>query len=84
MVFYTYGNYFITPTIDIVSGSADSYYTHQNTNGTTDPFDAEWAAIASRNGQAPRNGPTPRSTNPFLSNGNSPAPTAIKAFEVHM
>uniref|UniRef100_A0A1B6JEX4 PID domain-containing protein n=1 Tax=Homalodisca liturata TaxID=320908 RepID=A0A1B6JEX4_9HEMI len=59
-------------------GSAESYYTHQNTNGTTDPFDAEWAAIASRNGQ------TPRSTNPFLSNPSSATPASIKAFQVHM
>lgn len=58
-------------------GSAETYYTHHNANGTShDPFDAEWAAIASRNGQQ-------RNTNPFLS-GTTTTTTAVKAFEVHM
>lgn len=57
-------------------GSAETYYSHHNANGTSDPFDAEWAAIASRNGQQ-----RGRSTNPFLS-GNSATP--VKAFEVQM
>ncbi|XP_054260819.1 protein numb-like isoform X2 [Macrosteles quadrilineatus] len=63
-------------------GSAESYYSHQNTNGTTDPFDAEWAAIASRNGQSQH------STNPFLTNsptnGATPTTAPVKAFQVQM
>lgn len=61
-------------------GSAESYYSHHNANGTHDPFDAEWAAIASRNGQQQRN------TNPFLTNNTSVnnTPTPVKAFEVQM
>lgn len=58
-------------------GSAETYYTHHNANGTShDPFDAEWAAIASRNGEQ-------RNTNPFLSGPTTNA-TPVKAFEVHM
>lgn len=61
-------------------GSAETYYSHHNANGTHDPFDAEWAAIASRNGQQQR------STNPFLTGNNSvsSAQTPVKAFEVQM
>ncbi|XP_075224719.1 NUMB endocytic adaptor protein isoform X2 [Lycorma delicatula] len=61
-------------------GSAETYYSHHNANGTHDPFDAEWAAIASRNGQQQKN------TNPFLTGSSNVtgAPTAVKAFEVQM
>lgn len=79
-------------------GSAESYYSHHNANGggPSDPFDAEWAAIASRNGQDPSgqrtnghvSGPSVRSTNPFLASATSPAatvaPPPVKAFEVQM
>ncbi|XP_039284273.1 protein numb isoform X3 [Nilaparvata lugens] len=72
-------------------GSAESYYAHHTrTNGTgtgQDPFDAEWAAIAARNGQTDgeqrTNGHQPRSTNPFLA-ASSPTAQPVKAFEVHM
>jgi hypothetical protein len=63
--------------------SAESYYNSPKVNGTNpaDPFDAEWASLASQNGD-PANLTSQRNTNPFLTNSNNSTP--VKAFEVQM
>jgi len=45
-----------------------------------DPFDAEWAAIATRNSEQPLSDTPTSNTNPFL----SPDPEPVKAFELQL
>ena len=67
------------------SASNDLWQADVSKSILEDPFDAEWAAIATRNSDPSSDTNTPLSnTNPFLSQDPEPTASSVKAFELQL